>query len=231
MRILLVEDDRAMARSVELSLQRDGIEVLAAELGEEAVKLGMHELYDLILLDLQLPDMSGLEVLKKLRLANVHTPVVILSGDAAVQSRVKTLTAGADDYLTKPFRVEELMARIRAVARRSQSKPQSLITTGKMTVNLDAKSVDVAGNNVRLTVKEYQLIEALSLRKGSVLSKEAILNQIYGGMDVPTLKIIDVFVCKLRKKLAEATNGHHYIETVWGLGYEMRDPSGRAAAA
>jgi two-component system cell cycle response regulator CtrA len=175
--------------------------------------------------------MSGLEVLKKLRLASVNTPVLILSGNAAVESRVKTLSAGADDYLTKPFRKEELMARIRAVARRSRSRPQSLITTGKITVNLDAKTVDVAGTNVHLTIKEYLLIEALALRKGSVLSKEAILNQIYGGMDVPGVKIIDVFVCKLRRKLAEATNGDHYIETVWGLGYELCDPSGHAAAA
>jgi two-component system, cell cycle response regulator CtrA len=231
MRTLLIEDDRAMARGVGLVLKNEGFDVFAADLGEEGVKLGELGEYDIILLDLRLPDINGFDVLQKLRGAKVNTPVLVLSGDAAVESRIRALTAGADDYLTKPFHKEELVARIRAVMRRSQSHSQSVITTGKITVNLDAKTVDASGTNVHLTVKEYQLLEALSLRKGATMSKDAILHQLYGGRDEPEQKIIDVFICKLRKKLAAATNGEHCIKTVWGRGYEMCDPTALPAAA
>jgi two-component system cell cycle response regulator CtrA len=131
---------------------------------------------------------------------------------------------GADDYLTKPFHREELVARIHAIIRRSKGHAQSIIKTGRIAVNLDAKTVDVSGNTVHLTGKEYQMLELLSLRKGTTLTKEMFLNHLYGGMDEPELKIIDVFICKLRKKLAEATSGENYIETVWGRGYVLRDP-------
>src|SRR5204863_2239033 len=181
--------------------------------------------YDIIVLDLQLPDMSGFEVLNSLRLAKVQTPVMILSGNAIVEAKVKALRVGADDYMTKPFHKDELVARIQAVVRRSKGHSQSVITTGKLTVNLDAKTVEVDSQRVHLTGKEYGILELLSLRKGTTLTKEMFLNHLYGGMDEPELKIIDVFVCKLRKKLATATNGENYIETVWGRGYVLRDPN------
>ncbi|MFN7053600.1 MAG: response regulator transcription factor, partial [Gemmobacter sp.] len=133
---------------------------------------------------------------------------------------------GADDYLTKPFHREELVARIHAIIRRSKGHSQSVIITGKINVNLDAKTVEVDSKTVHLTGKEYQMLELLSLRKGTTLTKEMFLNHLYGGMDEPELKIIDVFICKLRKKLAEATGGQNYIETVWGRGYVLRDPIG-----
>jgi two-component system cell cycle response regulator CtrA len=200
MRVLLIEDDSAMARSIEL-----------------------------MLLDLQLPDMSGFEVLKALRMAKVQTPVLILSGNAIVEAKVRALGFGADDYMTKPFHKDELIARIQAVVRRSKGHSQSVITTGKLTVNLDAKTVEVDAQRVHLTGKEYQMLELLSLRKGTTLTKEMFLNHLYGGMDEPELKIIDVFICKLRKKLAVACEGNHYIETVWGRGYVLRDPEEKAA--
>ena len=150
--------------------------------------------------------------------------MLILSGNAIVEAKVKALGFGADDYMTKPFHKDELVARIQAVVRRSKGHSQSVITTGKLTVNLDAKTVEVDGARVHLTGKEYQMLELLSLRKGTTLTKEMFLNHLYGGMDEPELKIIDVFICKLRKKLAAATDGDNYIETVWGRGYVLRDP-------
>ena len=231
MRVLLIEDDSAMARSIELMLRSEGFNVYTTDLGEEGIDLGKLYDYDIIVLDLQLPDMSGFEVLKSLRLAKVQTPVLILSGNAIVEAKVKALGFGADDYMTKPFHKDELVARIQAVVRRSKGHSQSVITTGKLTVNLDAKTVEVDGARVHLTGKEYQMLELLSLRKGTTLTKEMFLNHLYGGMDEPELKIIDVFICKLRKKLAAATGGQNYIETVWGRGYVLRDPQEAGAAA
>ena len=224
MRVLLIEDDSAMARSIELMLRSEGLNVYTTDLGEEGIDLGKLYDYDIIVLDLQLPDMSGFEVLKALRVAKVQTPVLILSGNAIVEAKVKALGFGADDYMTKPFHKDELVARIQAVVRRSKGHSQSVITTGKLTVNLDAKTVEVDGARVHLTGKEYQMLELLSLRKGTTLTKEMFLNHLYGGMDEPELKIIDVFICKLRKKLANASEGRNFIETVWGRGYVLREP-------
>ncbi|HXL98540.1 MAG TPA: response regulator transcription factor [Rhizomicrobium sp.] len=225
MRALLIEDDDAMARSVSLILTGEGFEIDAAALGEDGIALGKAGAYDIVILDLLLPDMNGLDVLRVLRASKVHTPVLVLSGSATLQSKVGTLSAGADDYLTKPFHKDELMARVRAVLRRSQAQRDSMITTGKLTVNLAHKSVEACGTEVKLTVKEYEMLEFLSVRKGVTLTKEAILSKLYGGMEAPEQKIVDVFICKLRKKLAAATNGEHYIKTIWGQGYALNDPS------
>ncbi|MDE3123104.1 MAG: response regulator transcription factor, partial [Paracoccaceae bacterium] len=167
--------------------------------------------------------MNGHEVLRQLRLARVNTPTLILSGSDDTESKLRGFGFGADDYLTKPFHREELVARIHAIIRRSKGHSQSVINTGLISVNLDAKTVEANGKPVHLTGKEYQMLELLSLRKGTTLTKEMFLNHLYGGMDEPELKIIDVFICKLRKKLAEATGGENYIETVWGRGYVLRE--------
>ncbi len=230
MRVLLIEDDGATAQSIELMLKSDGFNVYTTDLGEEGVDLGKVYDYDIILLDLNLPDMTGFDVLKSLRVAKVNTPILILTGQGDIETKVRGLGFGADDYMTKPFHKDELVARIHAIVRRSKGHSQSVITTGNLTVNLDAKTVDVAGQRVHLTGKEYQMLELLSLRKGTTLTKEMFLNHLYGGMDEPELKIIDVFICKLRKKLAAATEGDHYIETVWGRGYVLRDPAEEKAA-
>ena len=225
MRILLVEDDPTTSRSIELMLTHANLNVFCTDLGEDGIDLAKLYDYDLILLDLNLPDMSGHEVLRQLRLARVETPILILSGADDTDSKIKGFGFGADDYLTKPFHREELVARIHAIVRRSKGHSQSMIRTGQVNVNLDAKTVDVDSKPVHLTGKEYQMLELLSLRKGTTLTKEMFLNHLYGGMDEPELKIIDVFICKLRKKLATAAGGKHYIETVWGRGYVLRDPS------
>jgi len=225
LRILLVEDDPTTSRSIEMMLTHANLNVFCTDMGEDGIDLAKLYDYDLILLDLNLPDMSGHEVLRQLRLARIETPILILTGADDTESKIKGFGFGADDYLTKPFHREELVARIHAIIRRSKGHSQSVIRTGQVNVNLDAKTVDVGGATVHLTGKEYQMLELLSLRKGTTLTKEMFLNHLYGGMDEPELKIIDVFICKLRKKLAEATGGQNYIETVWGRGYVLREPN------
>jgi two-component system, cell cycle response regulator CtrA len=231
MRVLLIEDDSTIARSIELMLRSEGLNVYTTDLGEEGIDLGKLYDYDIIVLDLTLPDMSGFDVLKALRVAKVQAPILVLSGNAVVEAKVKALGFGADDYMTKPFNKDELVSRIQAVVRRSQGHSQSVIITGKLTVNLDGKTVEVDGQQVHLTSKEYQILELLSLRKGNTLAKETFLNHLYGGVDEPENKIIDVFICKLRKKLTTALDGKNYIETVWGRGYVLRDPEDGERAA
>jgi two-component system cell cycle response regulator CtrA len=230
MRILLVEDDSSTAKSIELMLKSESFVVDSTDLGEDGLEIGKLYDYDLIILDLMLPDIDGYEVLRRLRSARVTTPVLILSGLAEPDSKVKGLGFGADDYLTKPFDKAELIARIHAIVRRSKGHSESVIRTGKLIVNLDARTVEVNLQPLHLTGKEYGMLELLSLRKGTTLTKEMFLNHLYGGMDEPELKIIDVFICKLRKKLSVATGGESYIETVWGRGYVLRDPEGQNAA-
>ncbi len=226
MRVLLVEDDQSTAKSIELMLKSDGYIVDSTDLGEDGLEIGKIYDYDIIILDLMLPDMDGYEVLKRLRAAKVETPILILSGLSELDSKLKGLGFGADDYLTKPFDKRELMARIQAIVRRSQGHAQSIIKTGPITVNLDTRTVDINDKPLHLTGKEYGILELLSLRKGSTLTKEMFLNHLYGGMDEPEVKIIDVFICKLRKKIEKATDGESCIETVWGRGYVLRDPVG-----
>jgi two-component system cell cycle response regulator CtrA len=221
MRVLLIEDDSATAQSIELMLKSESFNVYTTDLGEEGIDLSKVYDYDIILLDLNLPDMSGFEVLRNLRASKVKTPTLILSGLAGIEDKIKGLGSGADDYMTKPFHKDELVARIHAIVRRSKGHAQSVIETGDLVVNLDSKTVEVSGAPVYLTAKEYQMLELLSLRKGTTLSKEMFLNNLYGGMDEPQQKIIDVFMCKLRKKLANASGGKDYIETVWGRGYVL----------
>jgi two-component system, cell cycle response regulator CtrA len=225
MRILLIEDDRAAADSIELTLKSENFTIYTTELGEDGVSLGKLYDYDLILLDLDLPDLSGFEVLRLLRLSKVKTPILILSGFARIYDKTRALGLGADDYMTKPFHKDELVARIQAIVRRSKGHAQSVIITGDLCVNLEAQTVEVDSSRVHLSKKEYQILELLSLRKGTPLTKEILLNQIYGGMDEPVIKIIDVFICKLRRKLAIASKGKNYIETVWGRGYVLREPT------
>jgi two-component system cell cycle response regulator CtrA len=224
MRVLLIEDDNATAQSIDLMLKSESFNVYRTDLGEEGVSLGALYDYDIILLDLNLPDMSGFEVLRSLRVSKVKTPILILSGIAGIEHKVKGLGLGADDYMTKPFHKHELVARIHAIVRRSRGHAQSVIQTSDLSVNLDEKTAEIDHVRVPLTGREYDILELLSLRKGMTVSKEMFLNQLYGGMDEPEMKIIDVFICKLRKKLADASMGKDYIETVWGRGYMLREP-------
>ncbi len=224
MRILLVEDDTIVARGVSLALKAASMIVDTADTGEEALELARLYDYDIVVLDLMLPDMEGYEVVRRLRAGRIETPVLILSGLTRPQAKVRGFGMGADDYITKPFDQQELVARIQAIVRRAKGFSQPTLTVGPLTLNLGSREVSVEGRSVHLTGKEYAVLELLTLRKGVVLTKEAFLNHLYGGMDEPEVKIIDVFICKLRKKLAQAGAGD-LIGTVWGRGYVLRDPA------
>ena len=222
-RILIVEDEEKIARFVTLELEHEGYQVEHAADGRTAVDLALERNYDLILLDVLLPQLNGMEVLRRVR-KHKDVPVIMVTARDAVMDKVAGLDAGADDYLTKPFDKAELLARLQAVVRRSKGHSNSIIRTGDVEVNLDTQTVTVGTKTLHLTGKEYGIMELLSLRKGSTLNKDQFLNHLYGGIDEPELKIIDVFICKLRKKLEKASGGKNYIETVWGRGYVLRDP-------
>ena len=231
MKVLLVEDDEAIAQAIALVLTTTGFDVTRTDLGEEALDLARRRGFDIICLDLNLPDMHGNDVLKRLRAANIDTPVVILSALTEAHHKVRSLDFGADDYIAKPFHRDELLARIDAVLRRSQDHSQAVIRVGKLGIDVAAKSVDIDGVRLHLTGKEYGLLEFLALRKGTALSKEQCLSHLYGGMDEPELKIIDVFICKVRKKLAQASGGYDFIQTIWGRGYMLREPEATQLSA
>jgi len=222
MRILLIEDDPVVATSIELMLRTENFAVFPVEAGEQGIQLGRLNEHDLILLDLNLPDMSGYDVLCSLRRASVKTPVLILSGLASIQDKVRGLGFGADDYLTKPFHKDELIARIHAILRRSAARAETLVRCGDLVVSIEAQRACIGDKPVTLTKKEFQMLELLALRLGSPVTKEMFLSHLYGGMDEAEMKIIDVFICKLRRKLAEASGGQQFIETVWGRGYALR---------
>ena len=204
MRVLLVEDDSTCARGVASLLKGCGSIIDQAETGEEALELVRHYDYDAVVLDLMLPDIEGYEVVRRMRAGRIDTPVLILSALSRPQAKVKGLSVGADDFLTKPFDGSELVARVQAIVRRSKGFSQPGLAVGPLHLNLDSREVTVSGMPVHLTGKEYAILELLVLRKGMVLTKEAFLNHLYGGMDEPEMKIIDVFICKLRPGLHAA---------------------------
>jgi len=231
MRVLLMEDEPTTVKAIEFSLSTKGFNVYTTDLGEEGLELAKLYNYDIIVLDLNLPDMHGYDVLKKLRIANVHTPVLILSGNSEKDTKLRCFGSGADDYVTKPFQREELAARIQAVVRRSKGHAQPVIRTGKLVVDLNKRMAMVDGYCVQLTNKEYSIVELLALHKGKTLTKDMFLDHLYRGIDEPEPKIIDVFICGLRRKLTHACGGENYIETIWGRGYSLVEREDFAEAA
>lgn len=231
MRVLHVEDDSAAAASIAMMLRAENFVVDTADLGEDGLEIGKRREYDIIVLDLMLPDIDGYEVLRRLRAARVQTPILLLSALASSkrEAGIKGLAIGADDFLAKPFDRRELIARIRTIVRRAKVHSEAVIRIGKLLVHLDRQTVEVDGQPLSLTKREYEILELLSTRRGTVLTKEIILSHLYGGVDEPNAKIIDVFMCKLRKKLRGATRGENYIENEWGRGYVLRDPAGPVA--
>jgi two-component system, cell cycle response regulator CtrA len=228
MRVLLIEDDLTAARAIVMMLRAAGAVVEHSALGEEAVELTKHYEYDIVLLDLMLPDIDGYEVVRRMRIGRNETPILVLSGAVRSPAKVKALGLGADDFITKPFDNAELLARMQAVVRRAKGFSQPVLRVGPIELNLDSREVTVDGRELHLTGKEYSILELLVLRKGMVLTKEAFLNHLYGGLDEPEMKIVDVFVCKLRRKLAKA-GAEGMIGTVWGRGYMIRTPEGEEA--
>ena len=222
MRILIVDDESLSNRALVNLLRSNGVIVDQIDRGEDAIELARHYDYDVILTDFGLPDMDGYDLVRRMRAARIDTPVIIQSDQVRPQARVKAFGIGADDFITKPCDHAELFARMQAIVRRSKGYSQPSLRCGVLQLNLDSREVLVSGQNVHLTGKEYAILELLVLRKGMVLTKEVFLNHLYGGMDEPEMKIIDVFICKLRKKLADA-GAPNVIGTVWGRGYMVRD--------
>ena len=224
MRVLVIEDDSPTAKTIQVNLRAEGFICDTTAIGEDGLEIAKRYDYDLIILDLMLPDIDGYEILRRLRMVQIPTPVLILSGLSDIDDKTKGLGFGADDYLTKPFHKDELVARARAIIRRSKGHPDSRIEIGRLSIDLGTQMVEADGVPIRLTGREYSILELLAMRKGSTLSKEVFLNHLYGGMEEPEFKIIDVFICKLRKKISDSLGGENYIETVWGRGYVLRDP-------
>ena len=225
MRVLIAASYVCAAARIRMMLAKEDVICDATDLGRDSFLLSRLYDYDIILLDLRVADNEGYKLLQQLRSAGVRTPILILSDRGELDEKVKFLRFGADDFLTKPVDRRELVARMLAIVRRSKGHCQSTIRTGKLTVNLDTRVVSVDDAPVRLTPKEYGILELLSLRKGSILTRGMFLSHAYGGMDEPQPKIVDIFICGLRKKLARATGGGDYIETVRGGGYVLREPA------
>jgi two-component system, cell cycle response regulator CtrA len=224
MRALVVEDDASAWRGLEFALRSAQIIADQTDMGEEALDLARRYDYDIILLDLKLPDMEGADVIRRLRAGRIDTPVMVLSGSSKPETKAQALQLGADDFLSKPFDRTELLARVQAIVRRCRGFCDTVLRAGSLELNLGSHEVTFHGRSVALTGKEFAILELMVLRKGSIISKEAFLSHLYGGMDEPELKIIDVFICKLRKKLALAGAGD-VIATVWGRGYVVREQS------
>jgi two-component system, cell cycle response regulator CtrA len=219
MNILIVEDDAGVAGVVECAMRMNGVESTVVGCGAQALEALAQARFDIIFLDMLLPDYSGFELIADIRGRGISTPILVMSGLGEIEHKVRALKAGADEYIEKPFDQEEFIARFRAVARRERRADDEVIAIGDIAINLDRKSVVAAGVELDLTRKEYQILEALFLKKGSPVSKEMLLSCLYRQADEPVSKIIDVYVCNLRKKISDVTQGKSYIFTAKGEGY------------
>ncbi len=225
MNILIVEDDPIVAKSIAMALEDEGHFHMITDTAEDGINAAREGIYDAVILDINLPDGDGFQFAKTLRRSQISTSVLVVSGRATVTDRVVALTSGADAYLTKPFDRQELIASLNAIIRRSNGHADNRIVTGPIILDLTRHEVMIGKDRLNLTSKEYHILELLSLRKGTTLTKSHFINHLYGGIDEPESKIIDVFICKLRRKLAAMTGGQNFIHTVWGQGYVLRDTS------
>ena len=221
MRCLLVEDDFSTAHSTKLALKVKDIDCDIAYTGHEGIEMASAHDYDCILLDMILPDVDGMEIIHSMRQKRIQTPIIVLSGMTQVDYKIRALQLGADDYVTKPYDSNELVARIYAVIKRCFKVHRSISKVGILTIDFEGRSVNIHGNSVKLTDMEFKLLELLSLKQGSVITKENIMNHLYGSPDAVPNKVINVFVCRLRKKLEKASDGLNFIHTAWGGGYQL----------
>lgn len=229
MRILFIGGDGRYAESTTAALTSEGFHVSLCASGEEGIELAGYLEFDAIVVDAELGDMSGRRVVARLRATDVSLPILILLDEAAPASRVSALGDGADDCLSKPFHSAELGARLRAVVRRSKSHPHPVIRIGALEIDTENRELRASGRPVHLTRTEYRMFELLALRKGQTVRRSTMFETIYDGQDDPDEKVIDVFMCKIRKKIAAATCGETYISTAWGDGYKLHEPRLNAA--
>ena len=223
-KILLVEDEEKLARMVELELRYEGYEVAKAFDGRSGLELAQSGQFDLVLLDIMLPHLSGMEVLRRLRREGNAIPVIMLTARDNVVDKVSGLDSGADDYVTKPFAIEELLARIRAALRKRPAvrTEENALTAGPLSMDVERHEVTVNGTVVELTKREFALLRHLLENKGRVLSREALLDQVWGFDFVGETNSVDVYIRFLRSKIDEAFQ-FKLIHTVRGVGYVIKD--------
>ena len=225
MRILLVEDKNRLREAIEKALRESGYAVDSTDNGNDGLWMSCENTYDVILLDIMLPGLDGLSVLEQLRGRERDTPVLLLTAKDTIADRVKGLRKGADDYLIKPFALEELLARIEALCRRSYKKSTSTITLNDLIIDSSAKTVKRDGNLIDLTAREYAILEYLAMRQGSVISRSEIEEHIYDELVSPMSNVVDSAICNLRKKIAKEPDDDELIHTRRGQGYILMPKS------
>jgi DNA-binding response OmpR family regulator len=223
MRILVVEDERRVASFVTRALRENAYEVDLAETGEKAIELATQSAYDSILLDIRLPGLDGIQVCRTLRAARIDTPILMLTARALVEQRVEGLDAGADDYLTKPFAVSELLARVRALIRRRINSGEQMLRYADIELNRHRRSVKRAGQTVSLTAKEFGLLEFLLSRAPETVPRNEIIEHVWDMHFDPQTNLVEVYINRLRQKMSEAGDPK-IIQTVHGVGYRLKVP-------
>lgn len=222
MRILIADDDSSVIHALNLVLSRDQWVVETAENGQDAADLGRQEPYEAIILDVRFPDRSGIDVVREIRRSGRTTPILVISGLGEVEERIRALHAGADDFLPKPFNRQELRARLLTLIRRRHGHAAPVLDCGRLQIDLERRDVRVDGQDVGLSQREYQVLRALAMRANAVVDRETLLDTLYPLEESPDIKVIDIFVHKVRKKLEAALQGESGIETRWGKGYMLR---------
>jgi two-component system cell cycle response regulator CtrA len=231
MRALLVDDDSSAFSLLKAVVEPENFIIERAEAGLDAIEMVKVYDFDVMIVEQDLPDIEGHRLVQRLRGADINLPIMMLSRIADKRATIEALNAGADDYLVKPFDREELVVRLRAIIRRSKGHAGSVIRIGRLAVDMSAKTVEIDGKPLQATAKEYGILELLALRRGMTLTKENFLDHLYGGMDEPEQKVIDVFICKLRKKIAAIAGDQNPIRTIWGRGYMLDEGDGSPGLA
>ena len=221
-KILVVEDQVDLANGLELNLKKEGYRVLRAGTGEEALKLAIHDCPDLIILDIMLPGISGLDVCRELRTKGISTPIIMLTAKSDEVDRVVGLELGADDYVTKPFGLRELLARVRVCLRRQPAQAEIIrYRFGDVEIDFEKYRTTVRKKPLELTQKEYELIRFLIRNRDTVISRDHLLDEVWGYDSYPTTRTVDMHILKLRKKLEEDPANPQYILSVYGGGYKF----------
>lgn len=223
-KIFIVEDEPKIARFLEMELLHEGFQVAKEENGLQALDRIVQEEYDLILLDIMLPGMDGITICRKIRSMEIYTPVIMLTAKDSVDDKVQGLDIGADDYVTKPFAMQELLARIRVALRKKRSfdSEEKTVTCGEIKIFPAQYRVEVNGENTELTRKEYELLYYLVLNKNHVMSREQILQNVWGYDYLGDTNVVDVYIRYLRTKI-DNPFGHKYLQTIRGVGYVIKD--------
>lgn len=225
-KILIVEDEEKLSRVLELELKYENYETKTANNGLDALEMMLEESWDLVLLDIMIPELSGLEVLRRLRKVDQETPVILLTARDQVHDKVSGLDLGANDYVTKPFQIEELLARIRVQLRHTEnSKPNTeTLHVGDLTVNLQTREVKRDSKNISLTPREFDLLTYLMKNKNIVLTRDQIMEEVWGYDYFGDTNVVDVYIRYLRQKVDKSFD-FPYIETIRGVGYTIKDES------